>query len=174
MVCGIFGGVADFALFALLPIYGLQHGLDQAATLVTLSVFIGGNVLLQIPIGWIADHVSRRAMLLVCILATLTGALLLPFAVSVGFWLDILVFFLGGSTFAIYTLGLGLLGDGFPRAQLAAANVALVMVYEMGAAGGPTLAGTAMDLVGPEGLVAVVALASLALLAAFFRLRPRV
>jgi MFS family permease len=130
-------------------------------------------VLLQIPIGWIADRISRRAMLLVCILATLAGALLLPLAIDQNLWRDVLVFVLGGATFAIYTLGLGLLGDGFPRAQLAAANVALVMVYEMGAAGGPTLAGTAMDLVGPEGLVAVVALSTLALLAAFFRLREK-
>jgi len=173
MACALLGGVVDLALFALLPVYGLRHGLDQAHVLIAVSVFAGGNVVLQIPIGWIADHLSRRAMLITCILATILGALLLPAAVGHGSWLYLLVFFLGGSTFAIYTLGLGLLGDGFPTGQLAAANVAFVMAYQVGSAGGPILAGTAMDIFGPEGLTGVVAAAALVLLGVFMRLAPK-
>src|SRR5262249_7118772 len=74
MACAVLGGVADLALFSLLPIYGLRHGLDQSEVLIAVSVFVGGNVVLQIPIGWIADHVSRRGMLLACVLATIAGA----------------------------------------------------------------------------------------------------
>ena len=173
MACSVLGGVADLALFSLLPVYGLRHGLDQAEVLIVVSVFVGGNVVLQIPIGWIADHVSRRATLLSCILVTILGTLLLPVAVGHGYWLYLLVFFLGGSTFATYTLGLGLLGDGFPMAQLAAANVAFVMAYQVGSAGGPILAGTAMDVFGPEGLAAVVAASAVILLALFFWLAPK-
>ena len=44
------------------------------------------------------------------------------------------------------------------------------MVYQIGSTVGPTLAGTAMDLIGPEGLVVVVALAAAGLLAAFFKI----
>jgi hypothetical protein len=65
-----------------------------------------------------------------------------------------------------------LLGNNFPRNQLAAANVVFIMVYEIGSAGGPTLAGTAIDLLGPEGLVAVVAIAATVLAVAFIQLRP--
>src|SRR5262249_34371386 len=150
--------------------YGLRHGLDQSEVLTAVSVFVGGNVVLQIPIGWIADHVSRRGMLLACVLATIAGAALMPVAVGAGHWLYLVVFFLGGSTFAIYTLGLGLLGDGFPAAQLTVANVAFVMAYQVGGAGGPILAGTAMDALGPEGLPGVVAASAVVLLALFFRL----
>jgi MFS family permease len=171
MACGLGGGLMDFALFALLPIYGLRHGIDQASVVLLLSLFIGGNVLLQIPIGWLADRTSRRTALLGSILVTLLGALLLPLAIGAGWWwLCPLLVLWGGTTFAIYTLGLGLLGDCVAPAQLAAANVALVMAYQIGSVAGPTLAGTAIDLIGPEGLVAVVALAAAALLAAFFRI----
>lgn len=174
MACGLGGGLIDFALFALLPIYGLRHGFGQDSVVLLLSLFIGGNVLLQIPIGWLADHTGRRRALLGVILVTLLGALLLPVAVGAGFWwLCPLLVLWGGTTFAIYTLSLGLLGDGFPPAQLAAANVALVMAYQIGSVAGPTLAGTAIDLIGPEGLVAVVALAAAALLAAFLRIARR-
>ena len=44
------------------------------------------------------------------------------------------------------------------------------MVYQIGSTLGPTLAGTAMDLIGPEGLVVVVALAAAGLLAAYFKI----
>ena len=63
-------------------------------------------------------------------------------------------------------------GRPVARSQLAAANVVFIMVYEVGSASGPTLAGTAIDLFGPEGLVAVVAIAATALAVAFIQLRP--
>jgi MFS family permease len=170
MACGLAGGLMDFALFAFLPIYGLGHGLSEDSAVLILSLFIGGNVLLQVPIGWVADHMSRRAMLLVVILVTLLGALLLPLAIGAGWWLYPLLVLWGGTTFAVYTLALGLLGDSFPPPQLAAANVALVMVYQVGSVIGPTLSGTAIDLTGPEGLVAVVAVSATALLIAFFKI----
>ncbi len=173
LVSGLGGGLMDFALFAFLPIYGIGHGMAEASAVFMLSIFIGGNVLLQIPIGWLADRFGRSKLLLVVILTTLAGALLLPFAVASTWTLYPLLFVWGGTTFAIYTLGLGLLGDGFPRAQLAAANVALVMVYEIGSAIGPTLSGSAIDLFGVEGLVGVVALSATALLGAFLVIGSR-
>ncbi len=171
MACGLGGGFMDFALFAFLPIYGLGHGLGQADAILMLSIFVGGNVLLQMPIGWLADHSSRPATLLAVILVSLLGALLLPLAIGSAAWLYPLLFVWGGTTFAIYTLGLGLLGDGFPAAELAAANVALVMVYETGSVVGPTLSGVAIDAAGPEGLVAVMGAAAALLLAAFVAIR---
>jgi MFS family permease len=170
VACGLVGGVTDFALFALLPIYALQQGLTQSAAVLLLSLFVGGNVVLQFPIGWFADRSSRRTALLLSAVLLLAGAVAMPFAIGTPLAYP-LVFIWGGASFALYTLGLGLLGDGFPRAQLAAANMALIMAYEVGGAGGPALAGAAMDAVGPQGLIFLVALASLALLA--FLLRQR-
>ena len=172
MMAALCGGVMDFALFALLPVYGLRHGLDQSASVFMVSVYIGGNVLLQIPIGWLADHTNRLTVLFACIVFSLAGALLLPLAINHTAPLYWLAFFWGGSVFALYTIGLGLLGSNFPRSQLAAANVVFIMVYEIGSASGPTLAGTAIDALGPEGLVAVVAIAATALAVAFIKLRP--
>jgi MFS family permease len=172
MISATCGGLMDFALYSLLPVYGLHHGLDQSSAVLVLTVFTGGNVLLQLPIGWLADHTSRRAVLLACVLVSLAGALALPFAMTTPVLLYSVVFVWGGALFAIYTVGLGLMGDGFPRNQLAAANVVFVMVYQIGGAAGPTLAGTAIDLLGPEGLIVVVAIAATVLTLAFFKFRP--
>jgi MFS family permease len=172
VVCGVIGGVTDFALFALLPIYALQQGLGQSAGVLLLSLFVGGNVVLQFPVGWFADRTSRRTALILCDALLLAGAVAMPLAIGTPLAYG-LVFIWGGASFALYTLGLGLLGDGFPRAQLAAANMALIMAYEVGGAGGPALGGAAMELMGPQGLVLVIAVSAVALLPLLLWIRPR-
>jgi hypothetical protein len=64
----------------------------------------------------------------------------------------------GGATMAIYTLSLAVMGESFPRAQLAGANAAFVIMYELGSVSGPLVAGGAMDLAGPHGLMLILAL----------------
>jgi MFS family permease len=172
LACGLGGGLMDYALFSFLPIYALGHGHGEGSALLMLSLFMGGNALLQIPIGWLADRTGWRRSLLAASLVTLLGALLLPFAIGGGGWLYALLIVWGGTTFAIYTLGLGLLGDRFPRGQMAGASVALIMSYDIGSILGPTLSGMAIDLVGPEGLVAVIAIAAAVLLVMWMRIRP--
>ena len=170
MACGLAGGLMDFALFAFLPIYGLRHGLERRQRRADPQPLHRR----QCAAGD-SDRLGGRPYEpahdpAVVILVTLLGALLLPLAIGAGWWLYPLLVLWGGTTFAVYTLALGLLGDSFPPAQLAAANVALVMVYQVGSVIGPTLSGTAIDLTGPEGLVAVVAVSATALLIAFFKI----
>src|SRR5262245_9342255 len=48
--------IIDAANLGLLPVYGVKKGLSQATASLMLTAFIVGNVVLQFPIGWIADH----------------------------------------------------------------------------------------------------------------------
>ncbi|MBX6320462.1 MAG: MFS transporter [Rhodospirillaceae bacterium] len=178
MVAAVVGGFVDSALFALLPVYGLALGLDQTDAVLLLTAFIGGNVLLQVPLGWIADRTSRRGVLLACVAVALLGTVLLPLLAKGGpaagralLWPTLFVW--GGTAFGIYTVGLSLLAERFPRAELAAANTAFVMAYETGSLSGPVTAGGAMDALGPHGLVITVAVVcALFLLASLRRRSP--
>jgi sugar phosphate permease len=67
------------------------------------------------------------------------------------------LFVWGGTSFGLYTLSLALLGERSHLAELAAANTAFVMVYEVGSISGPILVGAAMDLAGRNALAAVTA-----------------
>jgi MFS family permease len=161
MTGAVVGGIADSSLFALLPIYGLEVGFAQADAVLLLSVFIGGNLMLQVPLGWLADRTSRRGLFFACVASALAGAVLLPLLAPGGplasatlLWP--MLFLWGGTAFGIYTIGLSLLAERFPRAGLAGANTAFVMAYELGGLGGPIAAGAAMDVGGPDGLVIVV------------------
>jgi MFS family permease len=66
-----------------------------------------------------------------------------------------MLFVWGGTSFGLYTLSLAILGERSSLAELAAANTAFVMVYEVGSVSGPILAGAAMEVAGRDGLIAL-------------------
>ncbi len=140
-----------------------------------LSAFVIGNVVLQWPIGWMADHLDRRAVLAGCTLASAVLVVLLP-AVSAQSPAIIGVIMLwGGISFAIYPVGLALLGQRFNGGDIARANTAFSMIYILGGLVGRPLTGAAMDAVGDSGLGWTLAvfysLAGMAALLAFHRRR---
>lgn len=173
MAAALFGGAMDLAVINMLPLYGLDAGFDEHDAALMLTVFVAGNVVLQIPLGWLADRLSKRAVLLFCTASSLVGALLLPFTVEAGPLLWVLLFLWGGVLFAVYTVSLGLLGDSFAPAQLAAANTAFVMFYNIGSSSGPIIAGGAMDLWSRNGMVVTIAVAAAILLVLIARRRSR-
>jgi MFS family permease len=83
-----------------------------------------------------------------------------------------MLFVWGGVSWGLYGLGLALLGDRFRPEQLAAANAAFVMTYQVGSITGPILAGTALDHWPVYGLtIAVSVVAVLFILLALSRAR---
>jgi MFS family permease len=111
-----------------------------------------GNVILQWPIGWAADHADRRLVLAGCTLASallVVGLSLIPAqwtgtVIVVALW--------GGVSFSIYPVGLALLGQRFRGGDIARANTAFSLIYVLGGLVGRPLAGAAMDVFGDPGL----------------------
>lgn len=157
-------GFVETAQFSLLPLYGLAHGLGESRAALLLSVLIAGNVVLQLPLGWLADRVDRRRLLRTCVAASLLGLVLLPTAIGAPALLWPLLLLLGGTLGGLYTLTMTLIGERFKGADLAVANTAVVMMYEFGNVLGPSLGGAAMTAFGAEGLPLTLALALAALL----------
>ncbi len=166
-------GLSETAVYTLLPLYGLRSGLGQDGAILMLTLFVAGGIAFQFPIGWLADRLGRRRTLLACMLASLAGCALLPFAAERGllFWLMTPLW--GGLIASFYTLTLGLLGQRFEAHDLLVANAAFILAYELGGAVGPALGGAAMDLWDPHGLPLAVAgaLAGFLLFAALRRSR---
>ena len=151
-------GVFDTATLSLFPLYGLGRGLDEATASYLLGVLIAGNIVLQFPLGWLADTVGRRHVLNACALLTALGALVLPVAMGT-LWQWPLVLIWGTTGFGIYTLALADLGDRFTGSELLAGTAALTAMFGLGGIAGPTLGGAAMQHFGPEGLPALLAAA---------------
>lgn len=164
MLTAFFGGMMDLAVINMLPLYGIAIGADGKTANYLLTAFVTGNVVLQIPIGWLADRLGKFNTMLVCTGGSLAGAALLPLVGGVGPLLWVVLFLWGGLLFAVYTVALGLLGDRFPPAHLAAANTVFVMIYNIGSLSGPTLAGAAMDIWSEHGMAATIGIAATLLL----------
>ena len=143
------GGVFVYALleaaqFALLPVYALDRGMSEAMAAGLLSIWLSGNILLQYPLGWLADRWSRRrgdGRLYAPWRSR--GQLLVPLAFATPALLWPLLVLLGGLMGGLYTLSLALIGERFRGADLTQANTAFVMTFQLGAIAGPPYAGRA-------------------------------
>ena len=142
----------DQAALSLLPTYGRSFGVGEAAMSTALSVLILGNILFQVPIGWLADRWSRRGTAILLCALTVLGAALLPWAIQSTFATLALFFVWGSTAWGVYTLALIELGDRFKGAALLSGNAAFSIMWGIGGMLGPSAFGTAMSGFGPNGL----------------------
>lgn len=146
----------DQVMISLLPIYSLRHGLPESTASYLLMVLIAGNVLLQIPIGWLADRFSRKNLLCCLAFGTVAGCIFLVWLIKGSLLIWPMLFVWGAVAFGTYTVAMVELGDRFSGTLLLTGNSAFGIMWGMGGIIGPSIAGTAMDLMGPEGLPVTV------------------
>jgi MFS family permease len=145
-------GFGEHVAFSFLPVYAVGGGVTAETGALWLSAFVMGNVILQWPIGWLADHADRRAVLAGCTLASAILVLILPLLSVRSPGVIGVVMLWGGISFAIYPVGLALLGKRFKGGDIARANTAFSLLYILGGLISRPLAGAAMDAVGDRGL----------------------
>jgi MFS family permease len=151
LIGALASGLGEQAAFAFLPIYALRSGVPAETGVLFLSAFVIGNIALQWPIGWLADHLDRRLVLAGCALVSAALTACLPLLDVKSHAILALLVAWGGISFAIYSVGLALLGQRFKGDDIARANTALTSIYTLGGMIGPPIAGTALDLVGRPG-----------------------
>lgn len=149
-------GLADMGVLAMLPVYGVRAGLTEPNAAFLLVAAQVANPFIQVPLGALADRVSRRDLLIMMAGLGLTTAVLLGPALAFPFARFFVLLVMGGALFAIYSLSLTLLGERFRGGSLAEANASFVFIYGVGALIGPPLSGLAMDLFDPWGLLLVL------------------
>lgn len=154
----------DGGMLGFLSVYGVRMGMSLEHAALTITALSFGNVLFQIPIGWIADHTSKRKTMTACFFATALGLALLPIAITT-IWVWPLVLLMGAAGFGIYTVGLSELGDRFRGPDLIAGTSAFSTVWGLGALLGSVMCGAAMDMFGPHGFPTILLVAFLTFIA---------
>jgi MFS family permease len=145
-------GAVETGGFALFPVYGNRIGYSESDAALLLSMIGLGNVLLQIPLGYLSDRIGdRRILLVACAAVGLTGMLALPWFATDWNIAAAVLFVWGGVVAALYTIGLAHLGSRLTGRELASANAAFVLCYGLGMLVGPQVIGIGMDLFGPDG-----------------------
>lgn len=148
VLCAALFGAFDHVTLGFLPAYGARQGISLREMGVALAVLNIGNVLLQAPIGWLADRFDRGRVLAGCAVATATGAGLLPLAMRAEYLLLPFLFVWGALAYAVVTIAVAVLGDRFQGATLLAGSAALTMAGGLGGVIGPPLVGAGMDWMG--------------------------
>ena len=165
--------VALFAAFegmvlTLLPIYALQQGFTQQQALHMASVVVIGDAALQLPLGWLADRVSRRLLFAGCgLLLTLSSLAIPPFLQTEALW-PLLVLF-GASAGGLFTLALIMIGEHFRDDALVRANAHVAQLWGIGCLIGPLVAGAGSQWISGHALPLLMAAGALGLVILLLR-----
>ena len=149
----------DFAAFGLLPVYGIKIGFDTTLATWMLTAVAVGNVVMQIPIGLLADRMNRYGVLFMCGAVGLAGSFAIPFVVDMPYVLWPLLFVWGGMAYGLYTVALVLMGERYKGSERVAVNATSSLMWGVGGIIGPWVGGVSMDAAGPHGLLFMVAIA---------------
>jgi len=137
----------DNVFISFFTIFGLRNGLELDVASRILGVGIIGNVLMFYPIGWLADHWSKRGVIVLT--AVLAVVFSLALIVFIDHWLIwIVVILLTSSAFGVYVVALAVMGDSFKGPDVIAGAAAMAAMWGVGGLIGPPVAGTAIDLFG--------------------------
>ena len=157
----LFGAVLAFGVIhsgaiSLLPIFGLHLGMTVQISSLLVTAFVIGSIVLQFPIGWLADYIERMRTLLACALAGSAAAIILPFSIGTDWLMWISLFVIGGTGVSLYTISLTILGDRYRGGELAAAVSLIAMTLAVGSTFGPLISGVAIEAWDPYGLNLVI------------------
>lgn len=159
MATTVLNSAVETAGLSFIALYATGQGWTEDRALNLISTLMLGAIILQLPIGWIADRVNRRKLALTLAVLSGVGALAWPFVLGVP-WLTYAVIFVWGGLFVgIYTVMLAMVGARFKGGELVGIYGAMGFAWGGGALIGPAAAGVAMHFSPLFGLPGVVAVA---------------
>lgn len=143
--------LTEIASLALLPVYGTSAGLSEAQSAALASAFVSGPILLQYPLGWLADRMEKRHMLIASAAFSYVGFLLLPVLLQHSvIW--VLLAVLGAVTASLYTVALAVLGEKYKGDDLVAGTAVFSAIYGGGSLIGSGITGIVMSAASPAAL----------------------
>ena len=163
MVGTLLTGMMSGAWFGLAPVYASLAELTSAQGATMLAAATIGGALLQFPLGRMSDRMDRRRVMVLAgfigasaclVMAVLgTGSLTLFYGA---------VFFLGGTVFPIYALNVAHANDHARPDEFVEVSSGIMLTFGIGSMVGPLMTGLVMDITGPGGFFATLAVGFLA------------
>lgn len=162
-------GITTGAVYTVAPAAGIAAGLADGEVGLFMAAFVGGGLVLQLPLGRLSDLFDRRLVLgALSALAAIGGLLLMASLAKPGALLTVAAFE-GGWIFALYTIALAYTYDRVPAVRAVSANATLLAVFCVGSGLGSIGSSLALQFAGPAGFFAALTLPTAALAAMAFR-----
>jgi MFS family permease len=168
-------GMAQSAFFSMGAVFGHRIGLSTEEVSLFLIAAILGGATLQWPLGRLSDKFDRRRLLTAGAFASVVLAV--AAMIASGYSLAALVvaaFLFAGTSMPLYSLCVAHTNDLLKPEQMVGASGTLMLLYGIGAIGGPFTNGALMSWLGPHGYWAYLAAGYLLLaLFALYRMTRR-
>ncbi|SDJ26732.1 Predicted arabinose efflux permease, MFS family [Paraburkholderia steynii] len=157
------GGIGDGALYGLFPLFADSRGLTATQTATMLACFGIGGMVLQFPVGWLADRAGLAATVIVCALTSTAAIVAFSFAPSASIAYFGAALLLGGMNSAYITLGMYAAACSDKLAITRNMRL-LSLAFTACSIAGPLFAGSAMKALGNDLLMWQLAIMSGALM----------
>ncbi|QBJ76735.1 MFS transporter [Aquitalea sp. USM4] len=146
----------DTVMLSFLPLVAMEGGMSQSRALASASILLAGDATLQFGIGWLADHLGRRRVHLLCGVLVCLLLPLLPWMMQLPLLWEAYLFVLGACAGAIYTLSMVASGELFSGAALLRVSGLISLSWNASSSLGPAATGLLMQHAGSSWMVAVL------------------
>lgn len=150
LITAFFSGNISASFYGLAAVYAADQGFSTRQVVFYTAITVVAGLLAQWPMGWLSDRVDRaklvrrNALIFAGITTLMWGWVNWPY------WLMLLFAIgLGAIQFTLYGLASGLSNDRVQDERRVGASAVVLIVYSVGAALGPVVAGALMRLGGP-------------------------
>ena len=164
LLANFFFAAIEESLTTFFPLYAMRQGMAEDASVILLTVSAIGAIIVQPPIGILADKVNRYGFLTVLVLLSIAGYAALPFFLPNFLATAIAIFVVVGLANGIFTLGVVLVGERFTGRDLAGASAFTTAMWGSGALAGAPVSGWLMQIWDPHGLILAMCIMFLAYL----------
>ncbi|MGL6116686.1 MFS transporter, partial [Plesiomonas sp.] len=171
MIGCLLSGVVLGCLYGLLPLF-LEHiKMDDAEVGRWMALLISAAIIGQIPMGKLADKYGRNTVLLlqVVIILVCTCWLMLDHARWV---LAIALVGMGFAVFTLYPIAMAQASEQVEKHEMVAMNQTLLLSYTLGSLSGPLICALMIEMMGYNGLFALIALVNVLFMLVLLR-QPR-
>lgn len=155
----VLNAAIETAGLSFIALYATGMGWSEQGAMRLISTLMLGAILLQLPIGWLADRMNPRRLALLLAALSAVSALLWPWMLGQHWLAYTMIFVWGGLFVGIYTVMLTMVGSHYSGSDLVGIYAVMGLAWGGGALLGPSLAGFAMTVNPYHGLPGFVAAA---------------
>lgn len=157
------------------PLYGQEVGLSTSQIAWFLSAFVLGGAIAQYPVGWIADKIDRRKVMIGLSVAAIVACGVTVYAANFGtVGIMLAAGFFGLTSFPIFSVAAAHAHDFASSEERVELSAALMFYFALGAIAAPYLASALIEFYGPGAMFMMISLGHVALIMfGFSRMRVR-
>jgi MFS family permease len=155
----VLNAAIETAGLSFIALYAAGMGWTEEGAMRLISTLMLGAIVLQLPIGWLADRVNPRRLALGLAVLSAASALVWPWMLATHWLAYSMIFVWGGLFVGIYTVMLTMVGSKYSGSDLVGIYAVMGLAWGGGALLGPSLAGFAMGISSYYGLPVFVAIA---------------